>query len=68
MVNREILEDEKLTLIPEQVVYWDEIHIYQVVGTNRKKHMIFNRDKNGIYKKDGGFEHANKKMSYLYIV
>ena len=30
--------------------------------------MIFARDENGIYKKDGGFEHANKKVSYLYIV
>ena len=68
MVNRERLEDENLTFVPEQVAYWDEIHIYQVVGTNRKKHMIFARDENGIYKKDGGFEHANKKVSYLYIV
>ena len=51
MVNRERLENECITFVPEQVAYWDEIHIYQVAGTNRKRHILFARDKNSIYKR-----------------
>lgn len=65
MVNRDRLENENLTFVPEQVAYWDEIHIYQVVGSHRKRHIIFARDEHGIYKKDGSFDYAKRKVSFM---
>lgn len=52
-VDIERLREKDLCFVLEQVAFWDEIHIYQVVGCHKDKTLIFTRNEDGIYD-DGG--------------
>ena len=62
-INKEMLEQLKLTFVPEQIAFWDEIHIYQVCGDHHDKTLIFSRDEQGQYDESGTFDGTEKKVS-----
>ena len=64
-IDEDKLKSEGLTFVPEQVGYWDEIHIYQVVGSDKQQHLIFSRNNNGIYDKNRKMDIGAPKVSFL---
>ena len=47
--DRRLLERENLMLSPSQIAWWDEIHLYQVIGCMQDSTLVFPRDTNGVY-------------------
>ena len=46
------LKEDNLTFVLEQVAFWDEIHIKQVVGSDVKKVFLFPTNHHGLYDED----------------
>ena len=59
-IDIEKLEELNHTFALEQVAFWDEIHIHQVVGCHKKKNLIVLRNEDGIYDDNGTFKEIKK--------
>ena len=66
--DKEKIEEQDLTIDLERTGWWDETHIYQVCGCDRKKTLIFARDENGVYDPNGEIKESQKKVSHFHFV
>lgn len=64
-IDRENLANDNLTFVPEQIAFWDEIHIYQVCGDHHSKSLIFMRNEIGVYDPNGIIVEEQKKVSSI---
>ena len=66
-INRKLLEDGGHTLVMQQVGWWDEKHIKQVVGYLRDHCYQFAFDEDGLYSPDIHYEIV-KMVSYVMCI
>ena len=60
-VDRQKLEEKRLTFIKEQVAFFDEIHISHICGFDKEKTLIFAKNDDGIYDQDGEINEDKEK-------
>lgn len=48
--------------------YRNKIHIYHVVGSDKKEHLIFAHDKQGFIDPDESFDVGNPKVIHLLLL
>ena len=66
-INKEKLEESNLLFVPEQIAFWDEIHIYQVCGDHRDHSLIFARNEKGLYDAaNGKIDETKRKVSFIH--
>ena len=67
-INKENLETSNHLFVPEQIAFWDEIHIYQVCGDHKDHSLIFARNENGLYDAaNGSFDDTQRKVSFIHF-
>ena len=70
-VDSDELKSKKLTFSPDQVTWFDEIHISQICGTNQDETLVFAKDENGLYKENSILdrdEERNKRVSVTTLI
>ena len=60
--DRRLLEKGHLMLSPFQIAWWDEIHLYQVIGCMQDSTLVFPRDSNGVYDPSPDGNYTEKKV------
>ena len=56
------IKEDGYNFVLEQVGFFDEIHMIQVIGTDKKYQVMFSRNEDGIYDKNGKFEEIQRKV------
>ena len=60
--DRRLLEKGHLMLSPFQIAWWDEIHLYQVIGCMQDSTLVFPRDSNGVYDPSPDGKYTGKEV------
>ena len=66
-IDRKTLEEKNLTFVKEQVCFFDKIHISQVCGFDKEKTLIFAKNDDGIYDKDGEINEDEEKRVSMQL-
>ena len=64
-IDYDKLKEEGLTFDLEQVAFWDEIHISQVIGCKDDETLIFGRNDNGLYDCDAEIDENERRCKRL---